>query len=75
MRVWPVILATVLFLFVGSICLSQWANFSSPFLRTARNLNDSGSASAIAIPMISGTTPPKMNTDRQPKAGISQLAT
>ena len=45
------------------------------FFRTARNCSDSGRPVAIATAMTSGTAPPKMNTDRQPNAGISHAAT
>ena len=38
---------------------------------TARNCSDSGRPQNIATAMTSGTAPPKKNTERQPKSGIS----
>ncbi len=60
---------------VGSSWASHRASVSRPRPLTARNCGDSGSPQTIAIAIASGITPPKMNTDRQPKAGIIHAAT
>ena len=57
-----------------AVC-SQRASVARSRPLTARNCSDSGRPQIIASAMTSGTAPPKMNTDRQPKAGISHAAT